>query len=332
VTLQWVVRSHTVPRAILASVVFLAFNAFAQSDAGAPAAPVAMAAKVTPAKVLLGESFTLELEVAHDAAQRYELLTPADLGDFDVVKVSRERDDSKAVAVTRFKVELSAFQLGELLTPAFELKVASPQGAATLPAPQAKVEIAATLGKEVESEGAGLFDIRPPVEVAVRSNRLLYALLIGLLVAAAAYALARVLLRPKPVVTVPARPKAPLHVRTVAALDALRQEDLPRQGLTRPFYFRLSEIVRSYLGERFAFEALESTTPELLETLRRLHTPGLAVKELSDFAVASDFARYAKAQPSADECKAALEFAYRLVQATTPSFTEGSTPPRSAGT
>lgn len=318
-------------RAILASVVFLATHAFAQSDAGAPAPARAVEAKVTPQKVLLGETFALELAVTHDADQRYELQTPADLGDFDVVKISRERLDGQGQALTRFTVQLAAFALGEQTTPAFELKVTAPQGAATRSAPQAKVEIAATLGSDAEREGAQLFDIRPPVEVAVRSYRLLYALLVGLAVAALAFVAVRALLRPKAVVPVAAKPQAPLHVRTLAALDALREEDLPRQGLSRPFYFRLSEIVRGYLGERFAFEALECTTPELLETLRRLHTPGLAVSELSDFAVSSDFARYAKAQPSPDECKAALEFAYRLVQATTPSFPEGSPPPRNAG-
>ena len=98
------------------------------------------------------------------------------------------------------------------------------------------------------------------------------------------------------------------------------KSNLPGKGRSREFYFFLSEILRGYLGERYAFEALESTSSELLESLRTLHTPGLQMKELAGFVLESDMAKFAKATPSLDECKASLEFAYRVVYATTPSL------------
>ena len=103
------------------------------------------------------------------------------------------------------------------------------------------------------------------------------------------------------------------------ALDALRTEDLPGKGRVREYYFRLSEIVRGYLGERYGFDALESTSPELLESLRRLHTPGLPMKELQEFVNESDFVRYAKASADPNACKNAIELAYTILQATTPT-------------
>ena len=51
-------------------------------------------------------------------------------------------------------------------------------------------------------------------------------------------------------------------------LDALAKENLPGKGEFKLYYFRLSEIVRGYLGELYKIEALESTTPELLAALR----------------------------------------------------------------
>ena len=41
------------------------------------------------------------------------------------------------------------------------------------------------------------------------------------------------------------------------------------------------------------------------------------MKELSEFALMSDLAKFAKLMPDADECKKSLEFGYRLVQLTT---------------
>jgi hypothetical protein len=114
------------------------------------------------------------------------------------------------------------------------------------------------------------------------------------------------------------------------ALDALAAENLPGRGEFKAYYFRLSEIVRGYLGELYGFEALESTTPELLEALRTRLTPGLPMNELAEFAQASDFIRYAKAQPSLDDCKLHLELAYRIVHATQAAQLPADSPTPSA--
>ena len=62
-------------------------------------------------------------------------------------------------------------------------------------------------------------------------------------------------------------PPKPAHQRALMSLDALSEAQLPAQGRWREYYFRLSEILRKYLGERFDFDALECTTEELSECL-----------------------------------------------------------------
>jgi hypothetical protein len=153
--------------------------------------------------------------------------------------------------------------------------------------------------------------------VPVRTWRLLYALagLAGAL--ALGYLLYRYAKRPRAVKGAPIEAPKPLHTRTLAALDALRTEGLPAQGRVKEFHFRLSEILRGYLGERYGFEALESTSWELLNSLRGLHTPGLPAEEFARFTFESDLVKFAKGAAGPDECKVALEFGYRLVHATT---------------
>lgn len=289
--------------------------AAAEPDGGLTS-PFQLRARITPEKVKLGEPAVLEVVVTHEPGQRYELKTPGDLGDFEYLGQERSRVDGADQSTTTLQVKLSAFQVGSLDTPALELEVFAPQGAATLPAPRVKLEVVSSLPADAQTKGEDLFDVKPPEEVPVRSWRLLYVLA-GLLAALGlGFLLMKYLNRPKPVTPVFVPPPEPLHVRTTKALDTLAAENLPARGDFKPYYFRLSEIVRGYLGELYGFEALESTTPELLGALRSRSTPGLPVPELATFAEFSDFVRYAKSQPSVDECKVHLELAYRIVHAT----------------
>lgn len=278
--------------------------------------PEQLRVRVSPEAVKLGEPFTLEVSITHAPNQRYELKTPSDLGDFELMGTERKRTDGADRSTTTIDVKLSAFQLGLLDTPNLELEVTSPDGNGTLPVPHAKVNVGSTLPPDADQKGADLYDVKPPEELPIRSWRLLYVLA-GLLAALAlGVLLYKYFTRPKPVAAAPLPPPEPLHVRTTKALDALAAENLPGKGDFKGYYFRLSEIVRGYLGELYDFEALESTTPELLTALRSRSTPGLPMPELATFAETSDFIRYAKQVPTLDDCKGHLELAYQIVHST----------------
>lgn len=297
----------------------VAVLALGDADGGADAGlapPQRVEARATSAQVVLGEHFNVEVAVTHQPDQRYELgPLAAELEDFDFVTQLRSRSDLGQTSVTTFLVTFAAFRLGTQRTPALTLEVASPAGVAQVPVEGVEVEVVGTLPASASTDGAQLFDVHPPQEVPVPSYRLLYALA-GLLAAGLlAFLVRRWWLRRKAFVPPPPPPE-PAHVRALRLLDALQREDLPGKGRAQEYYFRLSEVVRGYLGEVYRFEALESTTPELLAALQRRSTPGLPLTELSDFAYQSDFVRYAKALPDAAECQRALTLAYRIVHGT----------------
>lgn len=297
--------------------------------------PLGFQQRVSPKEVLLGEPFTYELVVTHPKDQRYELEAPGALGAFELLAQSRQRVDGAESATTTFRLELSVFELGPQKLPNLTFEVATEQGRSEWLAPGIEVEAKSSLPPDAEEKGAELHDIHPPEVVPVRTWRLLYAL--GALLAAGllGYALYRFLKRPRAAPALPPRPPEPLDVRALAALDRLRAEGLPTQGRVREFYFRLSEILRGYLGERYELDALESTTSELLDALKGRSTPGLPLEELSRFCAESDLAKFAKAPLGPPECDRALELCYRLVRqtfATLPAPPPPSGPTELSGT
>jgi hypothetical protein len=290
-------------------------QAFAQ-DGGVISEPRSVDVRAEPRVVLLGQPFVLHVVVTHDSTQRYELKLPGDLGDFEFLKHTRQRASDTQ---TNFDIELSAFELGKKQTPEMKLEVFEPTATGATDIPTTEIEVVSALPKTAETDGENLFDVKKPEEVLVRTWRVLWAMLIALTIGVLAYYIYKYVNRPKPVAPIALIPVEPLHVRTRNSLDALRNQNLPQSGKYKEYYFRLSEIIRGYLGERFDFEALECTTPELIDALKKRTTPGLNIQELSQFANESDFARYAKAEPSVEQCETHLQVAYRIVHNTTAS-------------
>lgn len=287
------------------------------------AGPLGSSAKVTPEKAQLGEPFDVLLEVRHVKGERYELRTPEKLGPFELLGQTRTREDASESATTRFTLRLSAFELGTLQLPELTFDVFGVEGlaegqSALWRSSPGTVEIVSSLPAEAEEKGADLYDIRPLEEVPIRSYRILYAVLALVAAVGLGWLLYRWWKRRKPA-EVPAPAPLPLAERTLAALSALGARHLPEQGRPREFYFELSEILRGYLGERYGIDALESTSSELVQKLKRLAPPGLPVADLERFSFESDLAKFAREERTVEECAASLELAFRVVQQTRPA-------------
>jgi len=278
-------------------------------------APWDVKGRVLPVETHIGEAFTYELVFTHAKDQRFELVAPKELEQFEVLEQSRQRQDGADGSVTTYKLKMSAFELGSLTLPQLVFELTAPAVSQSVAVPGMKVDVLPTLPQNAEDEGAGLYDYRAPVEVPIRSWKLVWILL-GLVAACLlGWALVKWLRRPRPE-TVAVKPLAPLDIRTREALDRLKGEDLPAKGHVKDFYFRLSEIIRGYLGERYGFEALECTSSELFDSLRKRNTAGLPEDRLMRFVSESDMVKYAKAEASAESCAASLAFGYELVETT----------------
>ncbi|MFP2911309.1 BatD family protein [Pyxidicoccus sp. 3LFB2] len=303
---------------LLALLWLTALPAWSAQPPGAPAddtvQPQDVSVRVEPKQVRIGDPFVYEVVLTHPKDQRYELVLPKETGDFELLSQTRQRQDGETSATTTFGVRMSAFALGTVQVPALTFDVATPDGPKKFSLPGREVDVSSTLPPDADGQGAELFDFKPPEEVPIRSWQLVLTVLGVLAAVLLAWAVWRWWKnRPKHVVVAP---PLPLDVRTRKALDALKAEDLPARGHVKDFYFRLSEIIRGYLGERYAFEALECTSSELMASLRRLPTPGLPEDALMRFVSESDMVKYARADASPESCRDALAFGYALIDKT----------------
>ena len=302
----------------VAPALVLLFGALALA-AATPAKPLSVTTALDKPKVQLGEPFQYTVTITHAPDQRYEVVPPRDLGSFELLHLDRSRKDENGRSTTTFTLKLSLFALGPQQLPPLDFEETDATGVHPFTQPGAKVEGVPSLPPDAAKKGEALFDIKPNEQVAVRSWRLLWILLSILGVAVLGFILYRGYQKLKArAAMVPPVPPRPLRERTLDALETLKREAPHRQGKVREFYFRLSEILRGYLGERYRFDALECTSPELITRVRGLTDAGFPLGDFSAFVHESDLAKYAKAELPPDTCEGALGFAFKLVEVTHP--------------
>lgn len=162
-------------------------------------------------------------------------------------------------------------------------------------------------------------------------------LLTGALLAYFAY---RQLTKPKPVPP-PPPPRPPWEV-ALERLDEVRHAGLLEAGRHAEYFDRVSDAVRGYLGARFGFDGLESTSDEILIALKkqaggfvRIDTgsdlnapaPGIPLDEVRQFLAGCDLVKFANLTPSPEQCAEALTSGEHIVRSTMPYATPGATPP-----
>jgi hypothetical protein len=123
------------------------------------------------------------------------------------------------------------------------------------------------------------------------------------------------------------RPPPPVlpEIWALRALEALAREDWFTAGQFREYYYRLTEIVRSYIERKFTLAASEMTTEEFLNTLA--HDRGALpydAERLRVFLEACDLVKYAAARPRREDGDAVLGTARAFVHATAAAHAQTS--------
>lgn len=108
----------------------------------------------------------------------------------------------------------------------------------------------------------------------------------------------------------------PPHVAALKALDTIREEKLWQQGRYKDFYTQLTDVLRKYIFRRYGIGALEMTSGEILEALRRDEESKEIRQMLAQILTLSDFVKFAKMNPLPDENDRALRDAYGFVEQT----------------
>jgi hypothetical protein len=122
--------------------------------------------------------------------------------------------------------------------------------------------------------------------------------------------------RPRPIPP-PPPPRPPWEVALEELFD-VRVAQLVEQGRFAEHFDRVSDAVRRYLGSRYGFDGLETTTREAMVALRRVSPFIGALQDIESFLQNADLVKFAKLTPTEPECHSALGQAEEIVRRTMP--------------
>ena len=111
----------------------------------------------------------------------------------------------------------------------------------------------------------------------------------------------------------------PPHLAALRRLDELLAERLPERGQAKLFYQRLSELLRTYIEERFAIRAPRQTTEEFLHRLSIPDSPLEPYRnQLQVLLQFCDLVKFAELAPSDDDIRQTTDACRAFITATVP--------------
>ena len=220
-----------------------------------------------------------------------------------------------------FELQLLCFDVGTHELGPIRVRIASAAGELSeIESNTRSIEIQSLLANEPDPQ------LKPPSEpVVVEQDDYRLLIVLGALLAIALGALLAWLFmrwwqkrdRPEPA---PPPPPPPWET----ALTELHELERARaaavsEGRTEQWVDAVSDSIRAYLGRRFGFHGLESTTDEIADQLRRAKSLAIEPQEAVGFLGQCDLVKFAKASLADEASRTLIEEALALVDQTRPA-------------
>ncbi len=112
-------------------------------------------------------------------------------------------------------------------------------------------------------------------------------------------------------------PKEAAHIIALRDLEKLKAQKLWQNDRVKEYYIELSNILRTYIENRFKIPAMEQTSAEILGSFQNArHLDESQTSMLRHVLNTADMVKFAKAKPLANENDLSLKNAFALVEAT----------------
>jgi len=170
------------------------------------------------------------------------------------------------------------------------------------------------------------FDIKPPVKYPYTFMEIVWpwgviALGVLLLIALIIYLIIR-LKKDKPIFG-KAKPIEPPHVIALRELEKIKAEKLWQNNKIKLYYTRVTDVLRVYLEQRYAIQAPEQTSDEILQAMAQLPLPEYILPQLREFLSVSDLVKFAKYLPAMEENEKAIALIVQFVAETKEQTVDG---------
>lgn len=118
------------------------------------------------------------------------------------------------------------------------------------------------------------------------------------------------------------RPKEPAHIVALRELDKYRGKEMWAPDKQKAFYSGVTDALREYISERYDIGAMEMTTSELFEDMKKTDVPEELQAKVRQLFELADFVKFAKFVASDEENAAALPLAVAFVTQTYQTLVE----------
>lgn len=275
-----------------------------------------------PLQTTLGDPIDVLLTVSAEPSDE-AAVPPQSFAPFEVVaKHTSEQAaaDGKSKTMT-FELQLLCFEPGTHQLGPIHVRITTKAGQIIdLESESKPIEVESVLANEPDPQ------LKPPTQpVAVEQDDYRLAIVLGALGALALGALLAWLAmrwwrkrgRPEPLPP-PAPPPWETALAELAALSERRASDVA-EGRTEPWVDAVSDSVRKYLGQRFGFPGLESTTDEIARELSAARALSITPEEAVSFLAQCDLVKFAKASLADEASRELIADAEALVHRTRPA-------------
>ncbi len=113
------------------------------------------------------------------------------------------------------------------------------------------------------------------------------------------------------------KPIIPAHISALDKLEKLKQKQLHKQKELKQFYTEMSNIIRTYIEERFKIPALEQVTSEIINDFNKTKFANNDMNnKLRELLSLSDMVKFAKNEPDEYKNEMMFEYAFSFINFT----------------
>ena len=116
----------------------------------------------------------------------------------------------------------------------------------------------------------------------------------------------------------PTKKRLPPYEEAMINLQNLKAAQLWQQGQEKEYFTGLTDILRVYIDRRFHINAVEMTSSQIIDTLKKNDETKAVNEQLEMILEVADIVKFANARPLADDNEVAYQRAVNFVEATRP--------------
>ena len=273
---------------------------------------------IDSAAILIGEQTTLHLTVTADKDRPVQIVIPNDTLMTGVEVLNLSKADSTEIENDRLVIKqdvlITSFDSSLYLLP--PLKVID--GVDTVYSNQVALKVSTIpVNADKPEEFNDIKTVWKPPFVWADYYPIIYGILLALfLICVIAYIVKRIRAKKSLIPFKKEEPKLPPHEQAIKELDEIKQQKLWQQGRSKEYYTLITDTLRKYIEDRFGISAMEMTSGEILDLIRKNSEAQSVYDNLRQILQLADFVKFAKMNPLPDENDLSMMNAYLFVNQT----------------